>query len=86
MAVQHPEPTCHFAASDKIDMTGHLIRITGEASQTVCTDLGKDGLVGWALFHGTADLIKVLCACQLIVAMRVQETKITVQLAPVIPG
>ena len=46
--------------------------------------LVEDGLVGRALLHGAADLIKVLCSRQLRVAMWVQQTKIGVELPPVI--
>lgn len=47
--------------------------------------LVEDGLVGGALLHGAADLVKVLSACQLRVTMGVQQTKIGIELSPVIP-
>lgn len=40
--------------------------------------LGEDSLVGRALFHGAADLVKVFCPGQFIVAMGVQEAKVAV--------
>ena len=46
--------------------------------------LGEDGLVGRALLHGAADLVKVLRGRQLVVPVRVQQPKVAVQLAPVV--
>ena len=46
--------------------------------------LVEDGLVRWALLHGGPDLVKVLGACQLGVAMWVQEAKVAVQLAAIV--
>ena len=48
--------------------------------------LVEDCLVRWALLHGAAYLLKVLCASQLSVAVRVQQPKVAVQFAPVVPG
>lgn len=47
-------------------------------------ELGEDGLVGRALLHGRADLVKVLCGGQLVVTVWVQQPKVAVQLAPVV--
>ena len=41
-------------------------------------------LVGRALLHGVADLVEVLRAGELVVAVRVQQPKVAVQLAPVV--
>ena len=46
--------------------------------------LVEERLVGRALLHGVADLVKVLCAGELVVAVRVQQPKVAVQLAPVV--
>lgn len=48
--------------------------------------LVEEGLVRGALLHCVPDLVKVLCAGQLVVPMRVQQAEVAVQLAPVIPG
>lgn len=42
------------------------------------THLGKDSLIGGALFHGTADLVKVFCPGQFVMAVGVQETEVAV--------
>ena len=47
--------------------------------------LVEDGLVGRALLHSRPDLVKVLCASKLAVAVRVQQAEVGVQLAPVVP-
>ena len=46
--------------------------------------LVEERLVGRALLHGVADLVEVLRAGQLVVAVRVQQPKVAVQLAPVV--
>ena len=46
--------------------------------------LVEERLVGRALLHGVADLVEVLRAGELVVAVRVQQPKVAVQLAPVV--
>ncbi len=50
------------------------------------TDLGEDSLIWRALLHCTSNLVKILSTGQLVVAMGVQQAKVAVQLAPVIPS
>ena len=58
----------------------HLV----EHLRLAVAQLGEDGLVGRALLHGVPDLVEVLRACQLMVAVRVQQPEVGVQLAPVV--
>ena len=50
------------------------------------TNLVENGLVRWAFLHSRPDLVKVFCPSQLCVAVRIQQPKIAVKLAPVVSG
>ena len=61
---------------------GTLLQLVGNTvsgcKDARATYLSKDSLVGRALLHGTADLVKVLCPGQFVVAVGVQEAEVAV--------
>lgn len=64
----------------KRESSAHLVEHLGFA----VAELVEEGLVRGALLHGIADLVEIFRARQLVVAVRVEQPKVAVQLAPVI--